>query len=137
MYLTVGLSHGKPDKAQVELLLYSPRQDDGLVRILLAASCHHRFSESLGLHHTVNFGLPWLNGSACMHGYLQLPYLDGPELELFECEHGHAHLLWLIPITADEKNFAVEKGWEALEERFEQKSFNYLDPLRAAVVPSS
>lgn len=42
--------------------------------------------------------------------------------------------LWLIPITLAELRFKKEHGVSALEQRFEEAQFNYLDPLRDSVV---
>ena len=43
-------------------------------------------------------------------------------------------VLWLIPIHESECVFMKSDGLDALEERFETESFDYLDPFRPAVV---
>jgi hypothetical protein len=43
-------------------------------------------------------------------------------------------VLWLLPITAEERAYKIEAGLEALEQKFETTSFDYTDPLRASVV---
>jgi len=42
--------------------------------------------------------------------------------------------LWLVPITQAERDFKVTHGIEALEDLFEQTSFDYLNPIRPSVV---
>jgi hypothetical protein len=102
-----------------------------LVEILTAVAHYHRTGSSLGLAHSVNFGKPWLAGSACTHGVLSLPYLDGPALEWLD--EPRVQFLWLIPVTRAEVEFKKAHGMDALEERFEAARFDYLDPSRASV----
>ena len=59
--------------------------------------------------------------------------LDGPELEMLRLTEIHARFLWLIPITESEASLVDVEGIDGLETRFEQQSFNYLDPNRDAV----
>ena len=90
--------------------------------------------QSLGLGHTVNLGEPWLPDSACDHALISLPYPWGPELEACDWVGGHAQLLWLLPITEAERDFKVEHGLEALEERFERARLDFTNAGRASVV---
>jgi len=108
------------------------RREFELVEILTAVAHYHRTGNPLGLGHTVNFGKPWVAGSDCAHGLISLPYLDGPNLEWLA--EPKVRFLWLIPITEAELQFKKSKGLEALEERFEEVQFNFLDPFRASVV---
>jgi hypothetical protein len=112
------------------------RPDDSertnLAEILTAIVHYHRTGSELGLGHTVNFGKPWVAGSACTYGVLSLPYLDGPDLEWLEAPR--VRFLWLIPATHAEIEFKKARGMEALEERYETAQFNFLDPFRASVV---
>ena len=80
----------------------------------------------------MNLGRPWLPGSSCTHGLVSLPYLDGPDLEWLQ--HARIRFLWLVPITERELEFKKTHGLEALEERFEAKQFDFLDPRRPSVV---
>jgi Suppressor of fused protein (SUFU) len=124
------------DDARLELHLFSPVQNEGLVELLTVVAHYHRTGASLGLGHTVNFGRPWLPQSACDHGLISLPYLDGPRLEEFHSQAGGGlvECLWLVPITRAERQFNIDHGLEALERRLEAAKFNYLDPLRASVL---
>jgi hypothetical protein len=105
---------------------------DAIVEILTAVSHYHRTGTPLGLGHSVNFGKPWVAGSACTHGLISLPYLDGPSLEWLA--NPEVRFLWMIPITDAEVQFKKRHGMEALEQRFEEAQFDFLDPFRASVV---
>ena len=132
-YATCGMSM-PDDKELIELHLCSPKHHRGHAELLTAVAHYHRTGAHLGCWHTVNFGRPWLPGSLCDYGLLSLPYLDGSALEK-GCIAGHAvSFLWLIPITRAEREYKLEQGIEALEQRFEQCSFNYADPARPSVV---
>jgi Suppressor of fused protein (SUFU) len=123
------------DKERLELHLLtrsSQQYQPDLVEVLTAVAHYHRTGRSLGLGHSVNFGKPWLTGSMCTHGLISLPYLDGPALEWLE--EPAVRFLWLIPITEAEASFKKRFGMEALEQKFEEKQFDFLDPGRASVV---
>ncbi len=123
------------DPEGLELHLFTrdgTENKEGLVELLTAIAHYHRTEKTLGLGHTVNFGRPWLPGSECTYGLISLPYLDGPKLEWLE--KPLVRFLWLIPITGRERAYLKVHGLEALEEQFEAKRFDYLDPLRASVV---
>jgi|ERR1700722_973109 len=122
------------DKEGLELHLFSAEQHDEIAELLVATAHYHRTGAVLGLGHTVNFGRPWLPGSLCDHGLISLPYLDGPNLECLEDNGTETRFLWLIPVTRAEVEFARRNGLEALESRFQELRFNYLDPKRPSVV---
>lgn len=133
-YATVCMSQ-PADSERVELHLLTAARDRSspeLAELLTAIAHYHRTSTSLGLGHTVNFGRPWLAGSACSYGLLSLPYLDGPGLEWLS--EPRVRFLWLIPVTEAEVRFKQEQGLEALERRFDESRFDYLDPGRRSVV---
>jgi hypothetical protein len=83
--------------------------------------------------HTVPIGEPWVEGSACDHFLVSLPYPFGPDLERCKWDSGHARLLWLLPITTTERDFKAEHGLEALEQRLEKAAIHYWEPDRPAV----
>lgn len=122
------------DQERLELHLFTSSEDairDDLVELLTVVAHYHRTGASLGLHHTVNFGRGWQPGSRCTHGLLSLPYLHGPALEWME--DPLVRFLWLIPVTESEVAFKKQHGIDALEEQFEVKEFNFLDPRRVGV----
>ena len=122
------------DSEPIELHLFSPVESPAHVELLTAIAHYHRTAARLGVGHTVNFGRPWLPGSRCTHGLISLPYLDGPTLELLSGNDVTVRFLWLIPITPRELEFKKERGLDALERRFEEAEFRYLDPRRESVV---
>lgn len=133
-YATCCMSHTDYDD-QLELHLFSYERDESLIELLtVVASFHYQGGNKLGLHHTVNFGRPWREGSACDHGYISLSYLDGPDLQNAEIEGHPVQFYWLIPVTKQEVEFKTVNGIDRLEDRFEETGFNYLDPYRESVV---
>jgi hypothetical protein len=133
-YATMCMSQ-PTDKERLELHLLTrtgqAHQSD-LIEVLTAVAHYHRTGRALGLGHSVNFGRPWLAGSTCTHGLISLPYLDGPHLEWLA--KPKVQFLWLIPITEAETNFKNKYGMEALEQKFEENQFDFLDPGRSSVV---
>ena len=133
-YLTVGMSLERNDDNLIELFVYSPRQDDSLVELLTINASFHRNYEALNIHHTVNIGQPWMSDSICDHGFISLPYLDGERLELFNHNGKTFHCYWFIPITQLERDYKIDKGCEALEQLFEDKKLDYLNPQRNCLI---
>lgn len=122
------------DMEGLELFLLSSKKDEKLIELLTAIAHYHRTGIPLALQHTVNFGQPWQDESQCTFGLISLPYIDGPNLENMYFKNRIVKFYWLIPITKNELDLKKNKGVDALEEAFEEKSFNYLDPKRKSVV---
>jgi hypothetical protein len=129
-YCSIGMSLGREDDNLIELFVFSPRQDMAQVELITVCASYHRNVLPLNIHHTINIGRPWLDNSKCDHCFISLPYLDGDELEIFNFEQKVFHSYWLIPITEKETDYKIDKGCEALEQLFETKGLNYLDPER-------
>lgn len=132
-YATCGMSP-LDDQFPIELHMFSPRESREIVELLYVTAHYHNTGSKLGLWHTVNFGRPWLDSSICDHGLISLPYLDGPSLENMTVGLTTVRVYWLIPISAAEVAFKIQEGVEALEQRFEQADFEYLNPNRSSVV---
>lgn len=88
----------------------------------------------LGWGHTVPLGEPWLPGSRCDHFLLSTPYPF--DLGLERCHVGDRHIdfLWLLPITAMERDFKVTHGLESLEVHFEEAGLEYWQVDRRSTV---
>ena len=131
---TVGMSLvAEPDPIEIHVFARrDPLLFSSLVELLTIVAHFHRTGARLGLHHTVNFGRPWLPASSCTYGFVSLPYLDGQNLERSTAVS--ARCLWLIPITEAELALKRTDGVEALENAFERAEFNYLDPTRRSAV---
>ena len=123
------------DENPIEIHIFSSIKDDSIIEILTALAYYHRKTCSVGLNHTVNFGRPWQDESACRFGYISLPILDGPELENLEIPDINRIIkfYWIIPITQEEVNYKIRHGFEMLEEQFD-KGLNFLDPKRKSLV---
>ena len=133
-YATCGMSQ-PGDNVPIELHMFSAIQARGIVELLIAAAHYHRTAEPLDLGHTINFGTPWSQGSKCEYGLVSLPYLDGPKLEKLDIDGKRvADFYWLIPISKSEVEFKKRDGLDALEKKFDEPLFNYLDPHRKSVV---
>jgi Suppressor of fused protein (SUFU) len=136
IYATCGMSL-REETSSLELFLLSPSKSQDHVELLTAIADFHQTGAKLDLGHTVNFGRPWLDESKCSFGLISLPYPFGPDLEKADIAGGSIRVLWLIPITPDERAFKIKFGLETLEQLFEEKEFNCLDPLRDSVVATA
>lgn len=132
-YATCGMSM-PPNSTPLELHIFAPEHNDDLIELLTVVAHYHITGSSLGLGHTVNFGQPWWAKSKCEYGLISLPYLDGPTLECLNINGMEIKFLWLLPITRQEVDYKKKHGLDALEEKFDDLSFNYLNPYRKSVV---
>lgn len=132
-YATSGMSNKSSINA-IEIHMFSPIEHDFLIELLTIIAHYHVTEGNLGLGHTINFGCPWYEDSNLDHGLISLPYLDGPTFENYQIGSKIIQFLWLIPITVKEKNYKKQNGLEALEQKFEEVNFNYLDPFRKSVI---
>lgn len=133
-YCTLGMSLDREDNNLIEAVIYSPREDEALVELLSLVSSFHNNSAALNLHHTFEIGHSWLDDSLCNYGFVSLPYLDGEGLEIFKFEDKVFHCYWIIPITKSERELKIKHGCEALENLFEEKGINYVNPNRLSLV---
>jgi hypothetical protein len=67
-------------------------------------------------------------------GLLSLPYDDGPELEWQSIGQHRVRHLWLLPISAAERELKKRDGVEVLERLFESPGIRASDPMRPSVV---
>lgn len=120
----------------LEFVLSSQRRDERIVELLTITAYYDAGADTqrLGLGHTVPIGEPWLDVSPCDHLLVCLPYPYGPDLEHCDWSGGHARHMWLLPITQAERDYKVEHGLEALEQRLESATALPTDPARASVV---
>lgn len=135
IYATCGMTSAENNHS-LELHLFSEKKDDSIVELMTAIAHYHQTGAALDLGHTVNFGRPWQDASLCTYGLVSLPYHRGSELEIF---HTAAHLevvhcYWLIPITKQEREFKIQYGLEALEEKFEEAGLDYSNPARRSII---
>jgi suppressor of fused protein SUFU len=123
----------RDQQSGLEFMIFAHEESPRHVE-LLAMSAHYHLNHDLDLGHTYPIGEPWLEGSACDHMLVSLPYPFGEELELCEVDEGHIHLYWLLPITLAERQFKATNGLEALEQLFEDRELEYWRADRPSVV---
>lgn len=134
VYCTAGMSLDRFNNNPIEVFIFSPKSDNSVVELLTVIASYHRNGDPFNIHHTFNIGRPWLDDSVCDYGFISLPYLDGEELELFKFKDQVIHCYWIIPITETEQEYKIEKGCDALEDLFEEKGIEYLNPKRKSLL---
>ena len=63
-------------------------------------------------------------------GFQVLPILTGANASFRDW---HLHVLWLLPITAAEREYKIREGQEQLEQRFDADAIEYWAPERPSV----
>lgn len=137
-YASIGASAIRSNDHANEFFVLAQESDDAHVELVTMIAYYHADEDPafrLGLGHTVPIGRPWLPGSHCDHLLVSLPYPFGPELEQCPDSDGHIQVLWLLPITDEERAFRFEHDLEALEQRFDTAALEYWRPDRPSVVP--
>lgn len=133
-YLSLGASTICHDQTGLlEFFVIAPSEDQRHVELVTMVAWYHK-TKALGWGHTVPIGHPWLPGSLCNHLLISKPYPFGPELEMCNFNHGHVHVLWLLPITSAERDFKVKHDLEALEQRFDEAAIEFWEASRKSVV---
>lgn len=119
----------------LEFIVGAPRDDPACVELLAITAYYHAGppEQRLDVGHTVPIGAPWLDDSSCDHLLVSIPYPYGPDLEVCTWGDDHARLLWLLPITRSERDFATANGVRALEDRFDEHAIEFSDPERSPV----
>ena len=134
VYASLGAWEAKhEDGGLLEFMIFAPKESQRHIE-LLAMAAHYHLTHRLGLGHTFPIGEPWLGDSRCDHMLVSLPYPFGPELEICNLNDRHIHLLWLLPITKDERDFKIEHGQEALEQLFDKSRLEYWRDDRESVI---
>lgn len=132
VYVTVGAWEACEDP-RLEFLIAAHEQDLRQAELLFMSAWYHRH-HGLGIGHTIPIGEHWLPGSKCEFFLVSLPYPFGPQLEVCNFPDWHLHVLWLLPITAAEREFKIREGFEALEQRFDASAIEYWAPGRPSAV---
>lgn len=122
------------DSHGIELFMIAPVQDHQNIELLTVVAHFHRTATRLKCGDTVDFGTSWGGANKCDCGLISLPYLFGPPLENLEIASKNIRILWLLPITRAEREYKIKFGLEALEAKFEDPKFNYLNQARKSVV---
>lgn len=119
----------------LEFLILSPREDPIHVETLAMVAYFHADPQyGLDIGRTVTIGRPWLDGSSADRLYVSRPYPYGSDLEYCAAADRLVRFCWLVPITAAEERFIVERGAVAFEEKLESSEVNVIAVNRPSVV---
>lgn len=132
VYASAGFGEGHASTGHREFILVGPRKAPWLAQIVAMLGPYHT-ERGLDIGHTVPLGEPWLPESSMDHLLLSAPYPFGSSLEWVEWGDLSVQFMWVLPIHDVERDFKVEHGQEALEQRFEDARIQYWDPLREPV----
>jgi hypothetical protein len=139
LYVTASLWHATQRHGHaLDFALFAPEVSPIHLETLTMTAYYHATGGSYELDHshTVPIGRPWLPGSKCSHLLVSLPYPWGPKLEQCDVPGGHSRILWLLPISEEERVFRHAHGLEALEQKLEDAAIDPLDPEREPVIPA-
>jgi hypothetical protein len=138
IYLTAGMSDipipGTDGDHRLELIMYSQQKDDHIVD-LLAGLATYPFTHNvrLGPGDTIP-GRPHrgvVPGSHLTDLVLLKPNFDRPEAARIEYQDGsHAQVLWVVPISAGERQLVIEQGLENLYRAMKAAEVDVGDLLR-------
>lgn len=121
----------------LEFLITSPQATGQHIETLtMVAYLHSDPRYRLKLGSIIEIGRPWLGSSGFMNLLVSLPYPFGPSVEwlLRDNDLPDIRVLWLLPISDAERDFARAKGVESLERRFDAAAIDAIDPKRPSVV---
>ena len=131
-YVSRGAWAARPE-APLEFLILTSEPGERYVE-LLTMLAWYGIQERLGIRHILPIGEPFVPGSECTYEYLSLPYTFGPELEVLVLpDQTELHILWVMPITASERQLALRDGPDALEDAFEDEAVEYWNPYRRSL----
>ena len=138
IYATCGAAQSAAEGATgAEYVVLSPEQDSTLAEMLAALATVNADSEQgLGVGSVIALGRPWIRGSFANHLLVVPPYGFEPGFEVYDDEDTGRRVvvLWLLPITAAEAQYARENGHRALEKLIEESKANIASPLRPSLV---
>ncbi|GIJ43687.1 hypothetical protein Val02_05730 [Virgisporangium aliadipatigenens] len=124
-------SRGQP---LAEFLLVSLNSSELHVETVYdVVALHADNSGPLRLYDTVDLGRPWQPGSACDHLLVAPPYIVDEGAGEFEIFGLALSLLWLIPITASEAEFANHHGGYLLGEEIAEADVGVFQADRPSV----
>jgi hypothetical protein len=136
VYLTDGCFVVDPTRhIKCEFFLISPTEESQHAETLtMLANFHADARYRLDVGSVVNIGQPWMPGSQCDHFLISIPYPYGPKLEWLRLSDICVRFLWALPVTPREAAFVELNGLEALEQRFDEVTLDYMNPVRTSVI---
>jgi Suppressor of fused protein (SUFU) len=135
IYCTLGCFRVDSGHHRYEFFLLSAQESSQHVLTLsMLANFHADPRYRLGPGSIVEIGDPWIPGSSCDHLLISLPYTFGAKLEWLQLSDFCARVLWALPITRREAEYAHREGIEPLEQKFDEVVLPYLDVGRHSVI---
>lgn len=134
VYLTIGASSVAEGGAKEFFLLAPSESPRHIETLAMVASFHADSRYTLQLGNTIDIGRPWAEGSAADHLLVSLPYPYGPALEICEISEPTVQILWLVPVTKAEVNFAAANGVEELEQLLDASGIDVASSTRRSLV---
>ncbi len=122
------------DRSTEFMLLTPDGGDEHIESLAVVSSFQQLHRERTGVGEILRLGRPWAEGAAAEHFAVSLPYPFGPAFEHVSRDGLAIRLLWLVPITPDEVDYARRLGFEALERALDAAQPLIVDPARASVV---
>lgn len=123
------------DGVRMEFYLLALEEQDGcadIIAMLASFNADPNFGVECGS--IVDIGMPWTVHSSADHLLVSLPYDLGPDHEWCHVPNENVRILWLVPITKAEADFARREGVDSLEEKMEEAEVWVMDPRRPEVV---
>jgi len=130
-----------PDDSELsgrtELIMYVPDVKGWMISVLKGLA-EMPFDEKTFLHwhHTVPNGKPMtVEPSLLTSFFFMPPYFEDPPFSRLVINEEPIDILWLFPITEDEREYAVQNGGKALETLiFENEISQIVDESRASII---
>ncbi|MGW2516579.1 suppressor of fused domain protein [Streptomyces sp. NPDC001617] len=118
-----------------EFMILSPVESPRHVESLAMVAHFHSLPEHrVEMGSILSLGHSWVEGSEADRFLASPPYSLSPEFRKVDMPGDGVEFIWLVPIYAEESEYAKRRGVEALEARLEKRSVNLVDPRRASVV---
>lgn len=117
---------GMHSRAEIMVYVHEPQQwmFDVLKNL---AELPFQSETFLHWHHTVPNGQPMTAGPSQLTSFFFLPpYFESEEFDTMKIDGDGVNILWLVPITEAEREFAVANGSQALEDLMVEQE---LDPV--------
>ncbi|MBN2291075.1 MAG: suppressor of fused domain protein [Pirellulales bacterium] len=122
---------------RAEILMYAGEPSNWMFNVLKGLA-EMPFEDDTFLHwyHTVPNGKPMTAEPSNLTSFFFLPpYFEEPQFADLKIEGDAVDFLWMIPITESERQYAMDKGSQALEEVFEKAGLDIVvDETRESLV---
>lgn len=108
--------------ARAEIMMYVQEPENWMFNVLKGLA-EMPFDDDTHLHwyHTVQNGQPMTAEPSKLTAFFFLPpYFESEDFDTLEVSGDAVNVLWLVPITEQEREYAVENGGQALEDIFDE-----------------